>query len=84
MCTLQVSEEEVSKLLVTGIDPVKEIHPCYAEFTYTPRSLPDDTTPLVRKSRGKKVVKKKKVRMEEAKVIKLILLFVSAVRPQHV
>lgn len=48
MCTLQVSEEEVTKLLVTGIEPVKEIHPCYAEFTYTPRSLPDDTTPLVR------------------------------------
>lgn len=48
MCTLQVSEEEVTKLLVTGIEPVMEIHPCYAEFTYTPRSLPDDTTPLVR------------------------------------
>uniref|UniRef100_A0A3B5MBF7 PDEase domain-containing protein n=1 Tax=Xiphophorus couchianus TaxID=32473 RepID=A0A3B5MBF7_9TELE len=38
------SEEEVTKLLVTGIEPVKEIHPCFAEFTYTPRSLPDDTT----------------------------------------
>uniref|UniRef100_A0A3Q3NNT2 PDEase domain-containing protein n=1 Tax=Labrus bergylta TaxID=56723 RepID=A0A3Q3NNT2_9LABR len=40
------SEEEVCKLLVTGIQPVKEIHPCFAEFTYTPRSLLDDTTPL--------------------------------------
>lgn len=48
----QVSEEEVSKLLVTGIEPVMEIHPCYAEFTYTPRSLPDDTTPLVRERGG--------------------------------
>ena len=43
----QVSEEEVSKLLVVGIEPVKEIHSCFAEFTYTPRSLPDDTTPMV-------------------------------------
>ncbi|TKS81169.1 cGMP-dependent 3',5'-cyclic phosphodiesterase [Collichthys lucidus] len=46
MYHMKVSEEEVSKLLVTGIEPVKEIHPCYAEFTYTPRSLPDDNTPL--------------------------------------
>lgn len=51
MCMLQVSEEEVTKLLVTGIEPVQEIHPCFAEFTYTPRSLPDDTTPLVRDKR---------------------------------
>ena len=42
-----MSEEEVSKLLVVGIEPVKEIHSCFAEFTYTPRSLPDDTTPMV-------------------------------------
>uniref|UniRef100_A0A673B554 Phosphodiesterase n=1 Tax=Sphaeramia orbicularis TaxID=375764 RepID=A0A673B554_9TELE len=46
MYHMKVSEEEVSKLLVSGIEPVKEIHPCYAEFTYTPRSLPDDTTPM--------------------------------------
>ncbi|XP_069003916.1 cGMP-dependent 3',5'-cyclic phosphodiesterase isoform X1 [Embiotoca jacksoni] len=46
MYHMKVSEEEVSKLLVTGIDPVMEIHPCYAEFTYTPRSLPDDNTPI--------------------------------------
>ncbi|PWA20266.1 hypothetical protein CCH79_00003711, partial [Gambusia affinis] len=45
MYHMKVSEEEVTKLLVTGIEPVKEIHPCFAEFTYTPRSLPDDTTP---------------------------------------
>ena len=37
----------MSKLLVVGIEPVKEIHSCFAEFTYTPRSLPDDTTPMV-------------------------------------
>ncbi|KAM9852776.1 cGMP-dependent 3',5'-cyclic phosphodiesterase [Aulostomus maculatus] len=43
---MKVSEEEVSKLLVTGIEPIKEIHSCFAEFTYTPRSLPDDTTPM--------------------------------------
>uniref|UniRef100_A0A672H9W5 Phosphodiesterase n=1 Tax=Salarias fasciatus TaxID=181472 RepID=A0A672H9W5_SALFA len=46
MYHMKVSEEEVSKLLVPGIDPVHEIHPCFAEFTYTPRSLPDDTTPM--------------------------------------
>uniref|UniRef100_A0A8C3G0G6 Phosphodiesterase n=1 Tax=Cyclopterus lumpus TaxID=8103 RepID=A0A8C3G0G6_CYCLU len=46
MYHMKVSEEEVVKLLVPGIEPVKEIHPCFAEFTYTPRSLPDDTTPL--------------------------------------
>ena len=42
-----MSEEEVCKLLVVGVEPVKEIHSCFAEFTYTPRSLPDDTTPMV-------------------------------------
>uniref|UniRef100_A0A8C9Z8A3 Phosphodiesterase n=1 Tax=Sander lucioperca TaxID=283035 RepID=A0A8C9Z8A3_SANLU len=46
MYHMKVSEEEVTKLLVTGIEPVMEIHSCFAEFTYTPRSLPDETTPL--------------------------------------
>ncbi|CAL8361715.1 unnamed protein product [Merluccius merluccius] len=46
MYHMKVSEEEVCKLLVVGIEPVKEIHSCFAEFTYTPRSLPDDTTPM--------------------------------------
>ncbi|XP_028320004.1 cGMP-dependent 3',5'-cyclic phosphodiesterase isoform X1 [Gouania willdenowi] len=46
MYHMKVSEEEVSKLLMPGIDPVHEIHSCFAEFTYTPRSLPDDTTPM--------------------------------------
>lgn len=45
---MQVSGEEVSKLLVSGIEPIKYIDPCFAEFTYTPRSLPDDSTPMVR------------------------------------
>uniref|UniRef100_A0A3Q4GPQ6 PDEase domain-containing protein n=1 Tax=Neolamprologus brichardi TaxID=32507 RepID=A0A3Q4GPQ6_NEOBR len=38
---------EVTKLLVSGIDPVNEIDPCFAEFTCMPRSLPDDTTPML-------------------------------------
>lgn len=46
MYHMKVSEEEVSKLLVVGVEPVMEIHSCFAEFTYTPRSLPDDTTPM--------------------------------------
>uniref|UniRef100_A0AAX7VDD9 Phosphodiesterase n=1 Tax=Astatotilapia calliptera TaxID=8154 RepID=A0AAX7VDD9_ASTCA len=46
MYHMKVSEEEVTKLLVSGIDPVNEIDPCFAEFTCTPRSLPDDTTPM--------------------------------------
>ncbi|CAL8346174.1 unnamed protein product [Arctogadus glacialis] len=46
MYHMKVSEEEVSKVLVVGIEPVKGIHSCFAEFTYTPRSLPDDTTPM--------------------------------------
>ncbi|XP_049582788.1 cGMP-dependent 3',5'-cyclic phosphodiesterase isoform X1 [Syngnathus scovelli] len=43
---MKLSEDEVCKLLVVGIEPVKKIHPCFAEFTYTPRSLPDETTPM--------------------------------------
>lgn len=46
----QVSDEEVIKLLSNGIEPVDEIDPCFAEFTYTPRSLPDDSTPTVSSS----------------------------------
>lgn len=48
MCMIQVSGEEVSKLLVSGIEPIKEIDPYFAKFTYTPRSLSDDSTPMVR------------------------------------
>ncbi|XP_068601832.1 cGMP-dependent 3',5'-cyclic phosphodiesterase [Brachionichthys hirsutus] len=46
MYHMKVSEEEVTKLLIVGIEPVREIHSCFAEFTYTPRSLPDDDTPM--------------------------------------
>ncbi|XP_030632661.1 cGMP-dependent 3',5'-cyclic phosphodiesterase [Chanos chanos] len=46
MYHMKVSDEEVSKLLTNGIQPVEEIHPSFAEFTYTPRSLPDDSTPM--------------------------------------
>ncbi|KAJ8267001.1 hypothetical protein GJAV_G00137090 [Gymnothorax javanicus] len=45
MYHMKVSEEEVVKLLSSGSRPVSEIHPCFAEFSYTPRSLPDETTP---------------------------------------
>ncbi|XP_036392282.1 cGMP-dependent 3',5'-cyclic phosphodiesterase isoform X1 [Megalops cyprinoides] len=46
MYHMKVSEEEVTKLLSNGIEPVAKIHPNFAEFTYTPRSLPDDNTPM--------------------------------------
>uniref|UniRef100_A0A673LI26 Phosphodiesterase n=1 Tax=Sinocyclocheilus rhinocerous TaxID=307959 RepID=A0A673LI26_9TELE len=46
MYHMKVSEEEVTKLLHSGIEPVQKIHPDFSEFTYTPRSLPDDSTPL--------------------------------------
>uniref|UniRef100_A0AAZ3S283 Phosphodiesterase n=1 Tax=Oncorhynchus tshawytscha TaxID=74940 RepID=A0AAZ3S283_ONCTS len=46
MYHMKVSAEEVAQLLVTGLEPVEEIHPLFAEFTYTPRSLPDDNTPM--------------------------------------
>ncbi|KAL1260341.1 hypothetical protein QQF64_008168, partial [Cirrhinus molitorella] len=46
MYHMKVSEEEVTKLLHTGIEPVQKIHPDFAEFSYTPRSLPDDSTPM--------------------------------------
>ncbi|KAL6472023.1 hypothetical protein MHYP_G00206730 [Metynnis hypsauchen] len=46
MYHMKVSEEEVTKLLTSGIESVEKIHPSFAEFTYTPRSLPDDSTPM--------------------------------------
>ncbi|XP_051782498.1 cGMP-dependent 3',5'-cyclic phosphodiesterase isoform X1 [Erpetoichthys calabaricus] len=46
MYHMKVSDEEVSKLLKSGIEPVDEIHPSFAYFTYTPRSLPDESTPM--------------------------------------
>lgn len=46
MYHMKVSDEERTKLLTFGIQPVNEIHPSFAYFTYTPRSLPDDDTPM--------------------------------------
>ncbi|XP_058269463.1 cGMP-dependent 3',5'-cyclic phosphodiesterase isoform X2 [Hemibagrus wyckioides] len=45
MYHMKVCEEEVSRLLMRGIQPVHSVHPSFSLFTYTPRSLPDDTTP---------------------------------------
>ncbi|TRY93028.1 hypothetical protein DNTS_009487 [Danionella cerebrum] len=45
MYHMKVSEEEVTKLLQPGVECVRSIHTHFAEFTYTPRSLPDDSTP---------------------------------------
>lgn len=45
---LQVSDDEYTKLLNEGIQPVATIDPNFASFTYTPRSLPEDDTSMVR------------------------------------
>ncbi|KFR14361.1 cGMP-dependent 3',5'-cyclic phosphodiesterase, partial [Opisthocomus hoazin] len=42
----QVSDDEYTKLLSEGIQPVSTIHPNFASFTYTPRSLPEDDTSM--------------------------------------
>uniref|UniRef100_A0A6Q2Z829 Phosphodiesterase n=1 Tax=Esox lucius TaxID=8010 RepID=A0A6Q2Z829_ESOLU len=42
---MMVSDEEVTRLLTVGIQCVGEIHPSFSSFTYTPRSLADDSTP---------------------------------------
>ncbi|KAJ8276686.1 hypothetical protein COCON_G00084380 [Conger conger] len=46
MYHMKVSEEEVTRLLSSGSRSVSQIHQCFAEFTYTPRSLPDEGTPM--------------------------------------
>ncbi|XP_044274540.1 cGMP-dependent 3',5'-cyclic phosphodiesterase [Varanus komodoensis] len=46
MYHMQVSDDEYTKLLNEGILPVAAIDPNFAEFTYTPRSLPEDDTPM--------------------------------------
>ncbi|NXI69380.1 PDE2A phosphodiesterase, partial [Anseranas semipalmata] len=43
---LQVSDDEYTKLLSEGIQPVATIDPNFASFTYTPRSLPEDDTSM--------------------------------------
>ncbi|NXN97616.1 PDE2A phosphodiesterase, partial [Rhinopomastus cyanomelas] len=42
----QVSDDEYTKLLSEGIQPVATIDPNFASFTYTPRSLPEDDTSM--------------------------------------
>ncbi|XP_069496347.1 cGMP-dependent 3',5'-cyclic phosphodiesterase isoform X1 [Ambystoma mexicanum] len=46
MYHMKVSEEESKKLLIYGIQPVSEIDPEFANFSYTPRSLPEDDTSM--------------------------------------
>uniref|UniRef100_A0A452IXT6 Phosphodiesterase n=1 Tax=Gopherus agassizii TaxID=38772 RepID=A0A452IXT6_9SAUR len=47
MYHMKVSDEEYKKLLSDGICPVENIDYRFADFTYTPRSLPEDDTPMV-------------------------------------
>uniref|UniRef100_A0A452IXW9 Phosphodiesterase n=1 Tax=Gopherus agassizii TaxID=38772 RepID=A0A452IXW9_9SAUR len=46
MYHMKVSDEEYKKLLSDGICPVENIDYRFADFTYTPRSLPEDDTPM--------------------------------------
>uniref|UniRef100_A0A8C3SSV2 Phosphodiesterase 2A n=1 Tax=Chelydra serpentina TaxID=8475 RepID=A0A8C3SSV2_CHESE len=46
MYHMKVSDEEYKKLLSDGISPVETIDYRFADFTYTPRSLPEDDTPM--------------------------------------
>uniref|UniRef100_A0AAY4AX99 Phosphodiesterase n=1 Tax=Denticeps clupeoides TaxID=299321 RepID=A0AAY4AX99_9TELE len=41
---MKVSDEEVARLLAGGIPSVDQIHPCFSEITYIPRSLTDAET----------------------------------------
>ncbi|NWZ82916.1 PDE2A phosphodiesterase, partial [Poecile atricapillus] len=46
LCHSTVSDDEYTKLLSEGIQPVSTIDPNFASFTYTPRSLPEDDTSM--------------------------------------
>ncbi|KAI6079239.1 cGMP-dependent 3',5'-cyclic phosphodiesterase [Aix galericulata] len=46
MYHMKVSDDEYTKLLSEGIQPVATIDPNFASFTYTPRSLPEDDTSM--------------------------------------
>uniref|UniRef100_A0A8V5H8G2 Phosphodiesterase n=1 Tax=Melopsittacus undulatus TaxID=13146 RepID=A0A8V5H8G2_MELUD len=46
MYHMKVSDDEYTKLLNEGIQPVATIDPNFASFTYTPRSLPEDDTSM--------------------------------------
>lgn len=54
----QVSDDEYTKLLSEGIQPVATIDPNFASFTYTPRSLPEDDTSMVRARGGRGMIPK--------------------------
>ncbi|XP_048809542.1 cGMP-dependent 3',5'-cyclic phosphodiesterase [Lagopus muta] len=46
MYHMKVSDDEYTKLLSEGIQPVAAIDPNFAAFSYTPRSLPEDDTSM--------------------------------------
>uniref|UniRef100_A0A452EXF5 Phosphodiesterase n=1 Tax=Capra hircus TaxID=9925 RepID=A0A452EXF5_CAPHI len=46
MYHMKVSDDEYTKLLHDGIQPVAAIDSNFASFTYTPRSLPEDDTSM--------------------------------------
>lgn len=46
MYHMKVSDDEYTKLLHDGIQPVAAIDSNFANFTYTPRSLPEDDTSM--------------------------------------
>ncbi|XP_062423476.1 cGMP-dependent 3',5'-cyclic phosphodiesterase isoform X1 [Rhea pennata] len=46
MYHMKVSDDEYTKLLSEGIQPVSAIDPNFDSFTYTPRSLPEDDTSM--------------------------------------
>nr|XP_023394813.1 cGMP-dependent 3',5'-cyclic phosphodiesterase [Loxodonta africana] len=46
MYHMKVSDDEYTKLLYNGIQPVAAIDSNFASFTYTPRSLPEDDTSM--------------------------------------
>ncbi|XP_069748281.1 cGMP-dependent 3',5'-cyclic phosphodiesterase isoform X2 [Narcine bancroftii] len=46
MYHMKVTNEEVMRLLKNGIQPVVELHPDFAKFTFTPRSVPLENTTM--------------------------------------
>ncbi|XP_043928713.1 cGMP-dependent 3',5'-cyclic phosphodiesterase [Protopterus annectens] len=46
MYHMKVCSEEVKKVLMHDIQPVNMFHPNFARFSYTPRSLPEDSTAM--------------------------------------
>ncbi|XP_063060391.1 cGMP-dependent 3',5'-cyclic phosphodiesterase [Engraulis encrasicolus] len=46
MYHMNVTEDEVGRLLSRGLTQTHTLHPAFDQFAYTPRSLPDDSTPM--------------------------------------